>query len=117
MGSPDIDGDAHVEPAPGWLDEIPDLKAHGIPLPEHYSSDGYLTVEENARLQLQAVRLGEVLLGSCGCEAQVDLILNFESRADTAEGVYDGFAWDEHCDPQADGSWACPQTRRPRSPR
>ena len=92
--------------------EWENLKAHGIPLPEHYSSDGYLTVEENARLQLQAVRLGEVLLGSCGCEAQVDLILNFESRADTAEGVYDGFAWDEHCDPQADGTWACPHPDR-----
>jgi hypothetical protein len=53
-----------------------------------------------------------VLLGSCACEAQVDLILNFESRADQEPGVYDGFAWDEHCDPQTDGTWACANPER-----
>ena len=91
--------------------EWENLKAHGIPLPESYSTSGFGAVEENARLQLQAVRLGEVLLGSCACEAQVDLILNFESRADTQPGVYDGFAWDEHCDPMPDGTWACADPR------
>jgi hypothetical protein len=34
------------------------------------------------------------VLGSCACEAQVDLILNFESRANDVEGdIYDGFDW------------------------
>jgi hypothetical protein len=43
---------------------------------------------------LQAVRLGDILLASCACEAQNDLILNLESRADRiADNIYDGFDW------------------------
>jgi predicted acyl esterase len=70
------------------------LKAHGLPLPEHYDAPAFMAVEENLRLKLQAFRLGDVVLGSCACEAQVDLILNFESRANDVEGdIYDGFDW------------------------
>ena len=77
-------------------------------MPENYDLPAFGTVEENARLQLQAARIGDVLLGSCACEAQVDLILNFESRANDVVGdIWDGYPWDEHCTQQADLSWKC----------
>jgi predicted acyl esterase len=70
------------------------MKAEGIPVPEHYDAPAFTGVEENLRLKLQAFRLGDMVLGSCACEAQVDLILNFESRANDVEGdIYDGFDW------------------------
>jgi cephalosporin-C deacetylase-like acetyl esterase len=69
-------------------------KAEGLPVPEHYDAPSALALEENVRLKLQAFRLGEVLLASCACEAQNDLILNFESRADdVANNIYNGFDW------------------------
>jgi hypothetical protein len=94
------------------------IKAHGLPVPEHYDTSGFMGVEENLRLRLQAVRLGDVILASCSCESQVDLILNFESRADDKLGnLWHGYEW--KCsrpgyDPQApatpDGpvhTWTC----------
>ena len=63
-------------------------------MPEHYDAPAFGSVEENLRLKLQAFRLGDIILGSCACEAQVDLILNFESRANDVENdIYDGFDW------------------------
>jgi hypothetical protein len=70
------------------------MKAEGLPVPENYDLSSFGALEENNRLKLQVVRLGDMVLGSCACEAQVDLILNFESRAnDVANDVYDGFDW------------------------
>lgn len=70
------------------------MRAEGVPVPDHYDVSGFGALEENLRLKLQAFRLGDVVLGSCACEAQVDLILNFESRADAVAGnIYDGFDW------------------------
>lgn len=64
----------------------------GTPIPGHYDGPGHPAVEENQRLHLQTVRLGDVLLASCACEAQVDLILNLKSRANTITGdIWDGF--------------------------
>ena len=86
------------------------LKAHGIPVPEHYDAPSFTGVEENLRLKLQAFRMGEVLLASCACEAQVDLILNFESRADDVEGnIWDGYDWRERlgCAQNEDTTWTC----------
>ena len=51
-------------------------------MPEHYDAPAVGAVEENARLKLQVVRLGEVLLASCACEPQMDLVRNLESRID-----------------------------------
>ena len=69
-------------------------KAEGLPVPDHYDAPAFMAVEENLRLKLQAFRLGELLLASCACEAQSDLVLNFESRADAvAQNIYDGFDW------------------------
>ena len=92
------------------------LKAHGIPVPEHYDAPSFTGVEENLRLKLQAFRMGEVLLASCACEAQVDLILNLESRADNVEGnIWDGYDWRERlgCTQNEDTTWTC---RHPRNP-
>ena len=70
------------------------LKAEGVPLPDHYDASAFTGVEENLRIYLQAFRIGEVLLASCACEAQVDLILNLESRLDQVrDNIYDGFDW------------------------
>lgn len=89
------------------------LRMHDIPVPEGYGSPGHGAVEENYRLQLQAVRIGEVILGSCSCEAQADLILNFESRANKVElpdhgDIWDGYPWDEQCTANTDTTWTCP---------
>ncbi|HEY7874225.1 MAG TPA: neutral/alkaline non-lysosomal ceramidase N-terminal domain-containing protein, partial [Actinomycetota bacterium] len=90
------------------------LKQHGLPVPEHYDAPSFAAVEENMRLRLQAIRVGEVILGSCSCEAQVDLIKNFESRADDVVGnLWDGYEW--KCsrpgygdgDPNVDHTWTC----------
>lgn len=109
-GLPDCERAGSTDPA---RMEWENLKAHGFPLPEHYDAPSFTAVEENLRLQLQVVRIGEVVLGSCACEAQVDLVLNFESRAnDVAGDIWDGYPWDEHCDRSADGTWRCPDPER-----
>src|SRR5205807_10001890 len=84
--------------APVWES----MRAAGIPVPDHYDAPAFMGVEENVRIHLQAVRLGDVLLASCSCEAQVDLILNLKSRTDTVKGdIWDGYPWDRYCDPVA----------------
>ena len=68
-------------------------------MPDHYDAPAFGGVEENLRIHLQAARLGDVLLASCSCEAQVDLILNLKSRTDTVKGdIWDGYPWDQYCD-------------------
>jgi hypothetical protein len=62
------------------------LKDAGVPVPDNYDATSFGTVEENLRIKLQAVRVGDVLLASCSCEAQSDLIRNLESRTDNAVG-------------------------------
>ncbi len=84
------------------------LKATGLPLPDHYDAPSFGAVEEHTALHLQAFRMGEVLLASCACEAQMDLILNFESRANTAQGdIFDGYEYP--CTDNGDGTWNCLQ--------
>ncbi|MDQ3914002.1 MAG: hypothetical protein M3323_01540 [Actinomycetota bacterium] len=86
------------------------LRAHGIPVPESYGLPAFTAVEENLRLHLQVFKLGEVVLASCACEAQVDLILNFESRADEAQdNIWHGYDWTERlgCTQAAGGDWTC----------
>lgn len=79
-GLPDCErGDA---PTAGIAAVKENLRAHGIPVPDNYDVPSFGTVEENLRLYLQAFRIGEVLLASCACEAQVDIVKNVESRAD-----------------------------------
>ena len=70
------------------------LKAENVPVPDHYAAPSVGVVEENLRLRLQAFRLGDILLASCACEPQSDLILNLESRLNTERGdLYSGFDW------------------------
>jgi hypothetical protein len=70
------------------------MKAEGVPVPDHYDASAFTGVEENLRIYLQTFRLGEVLLASCSCEAQVDLILNLETRLDDVpNNIYSGFDW------------------------
>ncbi|TXH04831.1 MAG: hypothetical protein E6R07_06985 [Nevskiaceae bacterium] len=70
------------------------LRAEGVPVPENYDVPSFTALEENVRLKLQTFRLGEILLASCACEAQNDLVLNIKSRLDAQRGnIYDGFDW------------------------
>jgi hypothetical protein len=85
------------------------LEMHGIPVPENYDMPAFGAVEENARIHLQAVRLGDILLASCSCEAQVDLILNLESRTDAVrDNIWDGFDWSAGTCTPAGAVWSCP---------
>lgn len=85
-----------------------DLKAQGLPLPEQYDAPAFKGVEENMRIHLQAFKIGGALLASCSCEAQMDLILNLESRLDPIEGnQFDGYDWSDNCAQQSDTSWKC----------
>ena len=70
-------------PAQGLFDA---LASTGLPVPSSYDASSFGSVEENLRLKLQAVRIGEVLLASCACEAQSDLIRAIESRTDKTQG-------------------------------
>ena len=88
------------------------LQAHGVPVPSHYGASSFTGVQENLRLHLQAFKLGEVILVSCACEAQVDLILNLESRVDeTQDNLWLGFDWTKRLDCQpntpSEGQWTC----------
>jgi len=90
------------------------FKEAGIPVPDHYDHMAHLLLEENNRIRLQAVRLGDVILASCACEAQVDLILNLESRLDNVQGnIWDGFDWSTQCTQNADATWKCPNSANP----
>jgi hypothetical protein len=86
------------------------LKAAGLPIPDSYSASSFSTVEENFRIKLQAVRIGDIILASCSCEAQVDLIKNLETRLDNVEhNEYDGFDYVAAglCAKQPDTTWTC----------
>ena len=108
VGFPDCGrGDS---PTAGQLDPLMDeLRAQGVPVPENYDAPAVTAVEENARLRLQAFKLGDVLLASCACEAQVDLILNLESRTDRVQGnQWLGYDWSARCsDADGDRTWTC----------
>ncbi len=95
LGLPDCERSPESVPSPLTWDQ---LKALGLPVPEHYDAPAVGAVEENARLKLQLVQLGEVLLASCACEPQMDLVLNLESRLDDAAGnIDDGYDWGDAC--------------------
>lgn len=87
------------------------LKEAGVPIPDNYGAPSFTGVQENMRLKLQAFKMGEVLLASCACEAQVDLILNLESRINEIQGdIWDGFDWTErmNCTQAVEGGdWTC----------
>ena len=87
-----------------------ELKKNGVQLPDNYDLPSYGGLEENTRIHLQAFKLGDVIIASCACEAQVDIILNFESRANDVEGdFWDGYDWTQrmNCYQNADTTWTC----------
>ena len=105
LGLPDCEraSDAFGQslPAAGLYDT---LKKAGVPVPANYDATSFGSVEENARIKLQAVRLGEVLLGSCACEAQSDLIKALETRTDKVQGNrWNGY--DEGVQADVDAAW------------
>ena len=91
----------------GLADQI---KGMGIPLPDNYDATSFGSVEENLRIKLQAVRIGDILLASCSCEAQSDLVRNIESRTDNVVGnQWYGFDYAN----QADVDQAWPDAPKP----
>ena len=107
-GVPDCErGPQSTKNGDGALPIMENLKMHGLPVPENYGAPSFSAVQENLRIHLQVVKLGDVVLASCSCEAQVDLILNLESRLNDIDGdIYDGYDWSEYCEPDGDG-WKC----------
>jgi hypothetical protein len=126
LGLPDCEraSDAFGQslPADGLFDA---LRSTGVPIPANYDATSFGTVEENLRLKLQAVRIGDVLLASCACEPQSDLIKAIETRADRVAGNrWDGM---DYADQRAvdsawpgkgvracfrkGASWSCPDPR------
>ncbi len=114
-GLPDCErpiGDSNDNASPAFET----LKQLGVPVPEHYDAPSAQAVEENTRIHLQAVRFGDILLASCSCEPQVDLIKNLESRTDaTVRNIYDGWDWSPYCDQKPDKTWRCPNPGLPQS--
>ena len=105
LGLPDCerasDGAGQSLPADGLYGA---LRATGLPVPANYDAASFGSVEENARLKLQAVRLGRVLLASCACEPQSDLIKAIETRTDKAQGNrWNGF--DVASQKHVDAAW------------
>ena len=102
-----------LAPAASQLELVREtMKAEGIPVPDSYDAPSYGAVQENARIKLQVFRIGEVVLASCSCEAQMDLILNLESRLDDVSGnIRNGFDWSLRCTAPAaaGGTWTCPR--------
>jgi hypothetical protein len=81
---------------PGLFDQ---LKQAGAPIPDNYDVPSAFTVEENLRLKLQAVRIGDILLASCACEPQADLIRALETRTDDVIGnMWNGFDYANQAD-------------------
>ncbi|HWC35949.1 MAG TPA: hypothetical protein VG650_14125 [Mycobacteriales bacterium] len=62
------------------------IKSTGLFIPDNYDAPSFEAVEENLRIKLQAVQIGQILLASCACEAQADLTRNIESRTDRRTG-------------------------------
>lgn len=91
------------------------MRAEGIPVPENYDAPAFTAVEENLRIHLQVFKLGEVVMASCACEPQVDLVLNFKSRADkTQNNIWDGYDWTARLGCHQDtpgGDWTCRDPR------
>ncbi|MGH9273098.1 MAG: hypothetical protein ACRDZU_00500, partial [Acidimicrobiales bacterium] len=105
LGQPDCERLGETVPSPLTWDDLKDL---GLPVPEHYDAPSVGVVEENARLKLQVVRLGEVVLASCACEPQMDLVRNLESRIDDVAGNIDnGFDWSSRCAATSAETWTC----------
>lgn len=106
VGLPDCERSPASAPSPLTWEQ---LKALGIPVPEHYDVPAVGAVEENARLKLQVVRLGDVVLASCACEPQMDLVRNLESRLDdVADNIDDGYDWGSTCAPLSTERASCP---------
>ena len=80
------------------------LREAGVPVPANYDAPSFGALEENARLKLQVVRIGDVLLASCACEPQSDLIKALETRTDDVAGNrWNGL---DYADQDAvDGAW------------
>ena len=109
-------------PADGLYDA---LRAAGVPVPSSYDAPSAAVVEENLRLKLQAVRVGDTVLLSCACEPQSDLIRSLETRTDDVRGNrWDGFDYgdQQHVSAawpgkqvracfKAGTAWSCPDPR------
>jgi hypothetical protein len=83
------------------------LRASGFPIPDNVgSTPSYTAVHESLTLHLQVLRVGEILLAACPCEAVSDMSLNLKSRTDTvADNVHLGYEWP--CEEGDDGTIRC----------
>jgi len=89
-----------------------DLQRAGVPVPENYSAVSYTGLEEDLGVHLQAIRLGDLLIGVCSCEHWADQSRNIRTRTDREQGkTHLGYDWGAQCTRNGDGTWSCPDPR------
>ena len=107
LGFPDCErGDQPLPEAYG--ETLEGVRDAGVPVPDNYGPPSYGVVQESLTLHLQAIRIGEVLLGTCPCEPVTDMALNFKTRTDAqADNQFPGYDWEEGCTALDDDTYEC----------
>ena len=90
----DLGVEIRIDPPEQYGTTLELLRDAGLPVPDNYGVPAYGAVQESARIHLQALRLGEVVVGTCPCEPISDMARNFKSRADDRPGeMFLGYEW------------------------
>jgi hypothetical protein len=117
VGLPDCQGTGQSAFSNAGVDpgvSTDDLQRAGVPVPENYSAVSYTGLEEDLGVHLQAIRLGDLLIAVCSCEAWADQTRNIKTRTDRVQGnIHLGYDWAAQCAPSGDGTWSCPDPRDP----
>lgn len=100
VGLPDCERGGFVPPEQ-YGTTVDLLQSAGLPIPDNFgTAPSHAAVQESLTIHLQAIRLGDILIGSCPCEPTSDMVINFKSRADESPAnLYLGYLWD--CRPRA----------------
>ena len=100
VGFPDCERGG-LEPPDAYGQALEGIRNAGVPVPDNYGPPSAGVVQESLTMHLQAIRIGEVLLGTCPCEPVTDMALNFKTRTDAAAGnQHLGHEWP--CEPTDD---------------
>jgi hypothetical protein len=105
IGFPDCERGGQ-EPPEAYGQVLEGARDAGVPVPDNYGAPSYGAVQEAATMHLQAVRIGEVLLGTCPCEPVTDMALNFKTRTDAdPDNQFLGYEWP--CEATDDDTYTC----------
>ncbi len=94
------------------------LKDAGLPLPDNYGVPSYGAVQEELRIHVQALAIGDILVATVPGEPISDMVRNLKSRVDEAAGaMHLGYEWpctDDGASVTCDFSTAAHQPPDPR---